>query len=91
MRAFVVSLCLLTNLPIAGHSQDEDFTKVVIEAHHVRGPVYMLSGRGGNIGVCAGPDGAILIDDQFAPLTEKIKEAVASLTTSPIRWLRCKD
>ena len=37
----------------------------------VNGPIYMLEGRGGNIGVCVGADGVLVIDDQFAPLSEK--------------------
>src|SRR5207302_3005917 len=48
--------------------------------------VYMLMGSGGNIGVSAGPDGVILVDDQFAPLSDKIKAAVARLG-GPIRFL----
>ena len=46
----------------------EDFSKVEIKATHVAGNIYMLSGSGGNIGVSAGPDGILLVDDQFAPL-----------------------
>jgi glyoxylase-like metal-dependent hydrolase (beta-lactamase superfamily II) len=47
----------------------------------------MLIGRGGNIGLSVGVDGAFLIDDQFAPLTEKIRAAVAALTDQPVRFL----
>lgn len=49
---------------------------VQIEATHVAGNVYMLTGRGGNIGVSVGADGILMIDDQFAPLAPKIREAV---------------
>lgn len=48
--------------------------------------VYMLTGSGGNIGLSIGADGAILVDDQFAPLSDKIKAAVAALG-GPIRFL----
>ena len=47
----------------------------------------MLTGAGGNIGVSAGPDGVFLVDDQYAPLTEKIKAAVAALSDKPIRFV----
>jgi glyoxylase-like metal-dependent hydrolase (beta-lactamase superfamily II) len=47
----------------------------------------MLIGQGGNIGVVAGEDGIFLIDDQFAPLTEKIKDAVATIDDGPIRFV----
>ena len=50
--------------------------EVQIEATHVAGNVYMLTGRGGNIGVSVGADGILMIDDQFAPLAPKIREAV---------------
>ncbi len=47
----------------------------------------MLVGAGGNIGLSVGDDGAFIIDDQFAPLTEKILAAVGALTSEPVRWV----
>lgn len=47
----------------------------------------MLEGSGGNIGVSAGPDGLLIIDDQFAPLAEKIDEALGKLATSKPKYL----
>lgn len=55
---------------------DED---VQIKATHVAGNVYMLEGRGGNIGVSAGADGILMIDDQFAPLAPKIRAAIMDI------------
>lgn len=52
---------------------------VTIKTIPVAGQVTMLEGKGGNIGVFAGPDGVVLIDDQFAPLVPKIKAAVEAL------------
>ncbi len=49
--------------------------------------VHMLTGQGGNIGVSVGPDGAFLVDDQYAPITEKIVGAVRALTEHPIRFV----
>jgi cyclase len=60
---------------------------VVIQTIPVAGNVSMLIGEGGNIGVSTGPDGAFLVDDQFAPLTGKILAAVAELTDQPARYL----
>ena len=71
----------------AGAQPQRDWSKVEIKATHVAGPVHMLEGLGGNIGVCAGPDGVFLIDDQFAPLTEKIVAAVAKISDRPIRFV----
>ncbi len=64
-----------------------DFSQVEIKTSRVAEGIWMLEGAGGNIGVCAGADGALLIDDQFAPLTEKIKTAVAALSDQPIRFV----
>lgn len=62
--------------PVAGQ---QDFSDVEIEATHVAGAVYMLVGRGGNIGVSSGPDGALLVDDQFAPLADRIRAALIEI------------
>lgn len=58
-------------------SQAQDPVK--IEASKVKANVYMITGQGGNIGLLTGPDGSFMIDDQFAPLTDKIIEAVKSV------------
>ena len=55
--------------------------------HQVVPGIYMLVGKGGNIGVSAGADGVFMIDDQFAPLTDRITAAVAALSDQPIRFL----
>jgi glyoxylase-like metal-dependent hydrolase (beta-lactamase superfamily II) len=61
--------------------------EVVIEATRVAGNVYMITGQGGNIGLSVGEDGAFLIDDQFAPLTERILATVAEHTPQPVRFV----
>ena len=59
---------------VAGLAQAQgDFDDVEVTATHVAGKVYMLMGSGGNIGVSLGEDGILIIDDQFAPLAEKIQ------------------
>lgn len=60
---------------------------VQIKAHKVTDSIYMLEGQGGNIGLNFGEDGVFMIDDQFAPLTEKIKAAIAKLTDKPVKFL----
>ena len=67
--------------------QPQDFDKVQIETIPLRDGIYMLLGEGGNIGVSAGEDGVFLIDDQFAPLTEKILSAVGEISPEPVRFL----
>jgi len=56
-----------------------DYDDVEIEATDLGGGIHMLKGAGGNLGVCLGEDGVFLIDDQFAPLSEKIMAAIAEL------------
>ena len=51
------------------------------------GNVHMLSGQGGNIGVCVGEDGVFLIDDQFAPLTQQILAEIRKLSEAPVRFV----
>ena len=64
-----------------------DFSDVEIIAHHVAGSVYYLEGAGGNIGLSVGEDGVVMIDDQFAPLTDKILAAIRQLNQGEIRFL----
>ena len=65
----------------------QDFSDVEIIPHHVAGSVYYLEGRGGNIGLSIGEDGGVMIDDQYAPLTEKILTAIRELNQGEIRFL----
>lgn len=64
-----------------------DFAKVTITPHELGKGVYMLQGVGGNIGLSIGPDGALLIDDQFAPLTPKVQAAVRKLGARSVRFV----
>lgn len=65
----------------------QDMSDVEITTIPLESDLFMLIGRGGNIGLSVGEDGAFLIDDQFAPLTEKILAAVAEVTDQPVRWV----
>jgi cyclase len=60
-------------------AQQQDFSKVEIKVIPVAGGIYMLEGAGGNIGVSAGSDGILIVDDQYAPLAEKIRAALKGL------------
>ena len=66
-------------------AQDRDWSKIEVKTTTLGGGVSALAGAGGNIGVFVSPDGVLLIDDQFAPLTPKVKAAVAGLTDKPVR------
>lgn len=68
-------------------AQQQDFSKVEIQAQKVNGNVYMLTGAGGNIGVSAGPDGVLIVDDQFAPLAEKIRAALKGINSGKLKFI----
>ena len=68
-------------------AQQQDFSKVQIQVQKVAGTVYMLKGAGGNIGVSVGEDGIVVVDDQFAPLAEKIQAALRGITDMPVRFV----
>ncbi|PYT83090.1 MAG: MBL fold metallo-hydrolase [Acidobacteria bacterium] len=70
-------------------AQQQDFSKVEIKVTKVSGNIYMLEGAGGNIAASVGEDGIVLIDDQFAPLAEKIQAALKNIgvTDKPVRFV----
>jgi cyclase len=68
-------------------AQDEKFDKVQIKVTKVAGSVYMLEGGGGNIAASVGEDGIVIVDDQYAPLAEKIQAALKGITDKPIRFI----
>lgn len=85
-----LSLALAAFVLIApGHSSaaDDDMSKVEITTTDLGGGIFMLMGKGGNMGLSASPDGVFLIDDQFAPLSDKIKAAIAKITDKPVRFV----
>src|ERR1051325_9312066 len=84
-RTTILSLILLALTPLVRAQQD--FSKVEVKATHVAGNIYMLTGSGGNIGVSVGPDGILIVDDQFAPLAEKIETALKQLSPGKLKFV----
>tara|TARA_R110000772_G_scaffold44732_18_gene102869 strand:- start:2790 stop:3740 length:951 start_codon:yes stop_codon:yes gene_type:complete len=89
-----ISLAFLAVSPLAltacvqSNAQETDrFATVEIKAEPLADGVAVLFGAGGNIGVSYGPDGTVLIDDQFAPLTPKIQAAITALGAEPVKYL----
>jgi glyoxylase-like metal-dependent hydrolase (beta-lactamase superfamily II) len=64
-----------------------DFSKVEIKTTRIASDLYTLEGQGGTISVLTGPEGVLLIDAQFAPLTDKLVAAIRRLSDKPIRFL----
>src|SRR5438046_2647535 len=73
----------------AAAQQQPDFSKVQIKTTKVSGNIYMLEGQGGNIAASVGEDGIVIVDDQFAPLADKIQAALKELkiTNKPVRFV----
>src|SRR3954452_6106171 len=82
----------------AAWSQEMDFSKVEIITEKLAPNVYMLTGSGvvdpshddaagGRIGVLAGPDGVLMVDSQYAQLTDKVTAAIRRISATPIRYL----
>ncbi|HEX8170730.1 MAG TPA: MBL fold metallo-hydrolase [Thermoanaerobaculia bacterium] len=84
MRRTYLLCTLLAALPLLGQ---QDFSKVEVKATKVAGSVYMITGAGGNIGVSAGDDGLVVIDDQYAPLAPKIEAALKQIEDKPVRFI----
>ncbi|MDP6994049.1 MAG: MBL fold metallo-hydrolase [Woeseiaceae bacterium] len=79
--------CLSTALLAPALAVAQDFDDVVITVHPVAGNVSYVEGQGGNIGLFVGEDGVFLIDDQYAPLTGRIVDAIRDISDAPIRFL----
>ena len=69
--------------------QPPDFSKVEMKVTKVSGNIYMLEGQGGNIAASVGEDGIVIVDDEFAPLADKIQAALKNLaiTDKPVRFV----
>jgi cyclase len=85
-KASIVALIPLFLFSLAS-AQNQDFSKVQIKVTKVAGDVYMLEGAGGNIGASVGEDGIVIVDDQFAPLADKIQAALKGITDKPVRFI----
>jgi cyclase len=79
----VAVLLFLLASPVVAQSFDD----VEMKATHVAGSVYMLEGRGGNIGVSVGKDGILIVDDQFAELADKIRAALGEIGKGKLRFV----
>jgi len=72
---------------IADAQQGVDFSKVEVKISDLGNKTYRLEGAGGNVTVAVGSDGIIMVDGQFAPMHDKLKAAIATLSDQPIKYL----
>jgi glyoxylase-like metal-dependent hydrolase (beta-lactamase superfamily II) len=64
-----------------------DWSKIAIRTIDLGNKTYMLIGQGGNITVAVGGDAILIVDGQFAPLSDKIKAAIKEISPLPIRFM----
>ena len=100
MKKFLGLLIVLTlvawPLQLSGHAghagkpqqRQIDWATVEVKVEQVRGSIWMLSTNlGGNIGVSAGEDGILIVDDQFAPLADKIREKLKGISAGKLKFV----
>jgi len=86
----IVSMAAMAVLAgaLVARAQQMDWEKVEIKAEQVAGPIYVLqSGVAGNIGVSAGKDGVLIVDDKFAPLADKIRAALKGVGEGELKFI----
>jgi len=87
MRRVLLVMGVLVFLAGWTSAQNNDFSKVQIKVTKMAGTVYMLEGAGGNIGASVGEDGIVVVDDQYAPLADRIQAALKGITDKPVRFV----
>jgi cyclase len=86
-RIFATGILLACSLTAHAQGGAPDFSKVEIVTTKISNSLYTLDGNGGRIGVLVGPDGIFMVDDEFAPLSDKILAAIRKISSAPIRFL----
>lgn len=84
--AFLLSAALAASAQQPGQGRP-DFSKIEIKDTPVAGNIHLLQGSGGNSSVSAGPDGTLIVDDEFLPLAEKIDAALGKLSDKPVQYV----
>ena len=86
MKPFILPLIFIT-AAITDVISQRDFSDVTITTEQVTDNIYMLQGSGGNIAILTGEDGTIMVDDQFAPLSDKIMAAIKDISDQSVHYL----
>lgn len=81
-----VTLATAAALATAAIAQ-QDFSKVEIKVQQLTPTTWMLTGAGGNVGLSAGEDAVFIVDDDFAPLAPKLKEAIGRISKKPVQFV----
>src|SRR5262245_25199899 len=87
--SIVCAMVLLAN-SILAHGDDSHFVNqqdVTVKTTKINGNVYMLQGRGGNIGAVVGPEGILIVDDDYKTVSEKLRDALKDLGSPTPRFI----
>ena len=87
LRNFWLGSFLAVLLLTAGAVRAQDFENARVEMTDLGHGLYMMTGVGGNMVLSVGEDGVFLVDDQYAPMSDKIRAAIATVTDQPVRFL----
>src|SRR5688572_13754124 len=90
VRAVAIALAVASGAGLAvvrAGAQQIDFDKVVLDVQQVSGNVHMIAGAGGNTTVFTGPEGVMVVDTSFEPMSGKLLDAIRRLSDQPIRWV----
>jgi cyclase len=90
MRKTKSLLTIAAVLAAAASAQNrgqQNFDNVEIHVLPVRDNIYMLVGAGGNITVQVGKDGVLLVDTEYAQLSDKILAAIRKLSSEPLHYI----
>ena len=86
-KVFVAFVPMVLFLCAISAYAQTDWSRVQMKATQVAGNVYMLEGAGGNIGVSVGDDGILIVDDQYAPIADKIRAALKGIADKKLRFI----
>src|SRR6266576_2905525 len=87
MKRLPILIIAVFFLSLITANAQTDWSKIEIKVTKVNGNVYMLEGAGGNIGVSVGPDGLLIVDDQYPQLADKIKAALKTLGDGKLKFV----
>jgi cyclase len=88
MNRILLSAVAAAAIVCAGSAsaQQVDWDKIQIKTIDLGNKTYRLEGQGGNITIAVGTDGLIMVDTQFAPLSDKIKAAIKAISPLPVKY-----
>jgi len=88
IAAVALAVALGGGLAVArAGAQQQDFDKIELDVQRVSGNVHMIVGAGGNTTVFTGPEGVMVVDTSFAPMSGRLLDAIRKLSDQPIRWV----